>query len=88
MPEMNLNMEKRITLDGEEAEIVDSAEEATNISISINSNSNLRVKNSVGKLPACQPRCAIAAGGVATMRISAAFASRLSAAFARLKVTF
>ena len=67
MPKMNLNMEKRFMLDGEEAEIVDSA-------ISINNTSNLYVRNSVGKLPACQPRCAIVAGRVATMRISATFA--------------
>ena len=75
-------------LDGEEAEIADSVEEGMSISISISSSSNLYVKNSVGKLPACQPRCATAAGRLATMRISATFVSRPSAASARSKVTF
>ena len=69
MPEVNLNMEKRIMLDGEEAEIVDSVEEAISISISISSSSNHYVTNSVGKLPACQPRCATVARRLATMRI-------------------
>ena len=88
MLEMNRNTEKRIMLDGEEAEIADSVEEAINISINISSRSNLYVKNSVGKLKACQPRCATAAGTLTTMQISAAFVSRHSAAFARSKVTF
>ena len=68
MPEMNLNMEKQIMPDGGEVETMDSAEEVIKISTS----SNLRVRNSVGKLPECQPRCATAVGGLATMRTSAA----------------
>ena len=74
--------------DGEEVETVDSAEEVIRISIGISSSSNLRVRNSVGKLPECQPRCAAAAGGLATMRTSATSALRLSAASARLMATF
>ena len=67
MREMNLNTEKQIMPDGEEVETVDSAEEVIKISISISSNNNLRVRNSVGKLPECQPRCATVAGQLATM---------------------
>ena len=88
MPEMNLNTEKQIMPDGEEVETVDSAEEVTRINISINNSSNLCVRNSVGKLPKCQPRCATAAGGLATMRTSVAFVLRNSPHSARPKVTF
>ena len=83
---MNPNMEKRIMPDEEEAEIADLVEEA--ISINISSNNNHYVENSVGKLPPCQPRCATAAGGLATMQISAKFVSRHSTPTARSKVTF
>ena len=82
---MNLNTAKKIAPDGEEAETVDSAEEVIKISISISMSNNLRVKNSVGKLPACQPWCATVPRGLATMRISAKFALRFFAAFARPK---
>ena len=88
MREMNLNTEKQIMQDGKEVETVDSAEEVIRISISISSSNNLRVKNSVGKMLECQPRCATAAGGLATMRTSVAFVLRNSPHSARPKVTF
>ena len=88
MREMNLNTEKQIMPDREEVETVDSAEEVIGINISISSSSNLRTRNSVGKLPECQPRCATPAGGLASMRTSAAFVLRHFAHSARPKVTF
>ena len=77
-------MEKRTMLDGEEAEIVDSVEEA----ISISNNSNPSGKNPVQKLLAWQPRCVTVVGRLGTTQTSATSVSRPFAAFARSKVTF
>ena len=88
MQEMNLNTEKQTMPDGEEVETVDSAEEVIKIGINISTISNLRVKNSVGKLPECQPRCATAERGLATMQTSATFVLRHFAHSARPRVTF
>ena len=75
-------MGKRTMLDGEEAKIVDSVEEA--IGISNNPSGRILVR----KLLAWQPRCVIVVGRLGTTQTSATSVSRPFAASARSKVTF
>ena len=85
----NQNMGKPTTPAGEEVETGDTAEEInTRISTKIIRISNLRDRNSEGKLPKLQPRNATAVGGPDTKQTSAAFALWHSAASARYKTTF